>query len=76
MPIHQSTEVLAIEFYTDPQFAALVRRSTRTTETWRRRGGGPPFIRLGRRVLYRKTDVELWLRQNTFRHRAEELASQ
>jgi hypothetical protein len=31
---------------------------------------------LGRRILYRKSDVELWLKQNTFRHRAEELASQ
>lgn len=76
MPIHQSKEVLADEFYTDPQFAALVQRSTRTTETWRRRGGGPPFVRLGRRILYRKRDVELWLQRNTFRHRAEELASQ
>jgi hypothetical protein len=76
MVTYESTEILADEFYTDPQFAALVQRSTRTTESWRRRGGGPPFIRLGRRILYRKSDVELWLKQNTFRHRAEELASQ
>ena len=45
----------------------------RTTVRWRRDGEGPPFIRVGpRRVLYRRSDVETWLRARTFDHRAAE----
>lgn len=28
------------------------------------RGGGPPFVRLGRRVFYRPEDVQEWLVSN------------
>lgn len=39
----------------------LARRwgvSTRCLERWRARGGGPAFMLLGRRVIYRLSDVE------------------
>lgn len=61
------------EFLTDPQLAKLVKTSTRTTETWRRNGNGPPFIRLGRRILYRRCDVEAWLAAQSFNSLAHEL---
>lgn len=32
-----------------------------TLETMCSRGGGPPFMKAGRRVLYRVADVETWL---------------
>jgi hypothetical protein len=32
-----------------------------TLETMCSRGGGPPFLKAGRRVLYRLVDVEMWL---------------
>jgi predicted DNA-binding transcriptional regulator AlpA len=35
------------------------------------RGGGPPFIKLGRRVYYWRDDVEKWLSQRT-RHGARQ----
>jgi len=36
--------------------------SARSLEAWRRRGYGPPFIRVTRRTLrYRWQDVERWL---------------
>lgn len=35
--------------------------SPKTLETLRTRGGGPPFLKLGRRVVYRKTDLDTWL---------------
>lgn len=35
--------------------------SPKTLETMRSRGGGPPYVKLGRRVLYRKRDLEEWL---------------
>jgi len=28
-------------------------------------GGGPPYIKLARRCLYRPDDVEAWLRERT-----------
>ncbi len=31
-----------------------------TLATWRSRGGGPPFIRVGRQPLYRVADVEAY----------------
>jgi Helix-turn-helix domain len=49
----------------------------RTAQRWRATGGGPPFVRLGRRrVVYRVADVERWLAERTFAHRAEELVRQ
>jgi excisionase family DNA binding protein len=71
-----SGDAVAVKFLTVDQIAALLQRSHRTLETWRRNGNGPPFIRIGRRVLYRGTDIERWLCQNTFNHRADELARQ
>lgn len=49
----------------------------RTAQRWRQSGEGPPYIRLGRRrVLYRRQDVENWLRERTYRHRADEFTRQ
>lgn len=49
----------------------------RTAQRWRATGGGPPFVRLGRRrVVYRVADVERWLAERTFAHRADELVRQ
>lgn len=33
----------------------------KTLQAWRCRGGGPPFIRVGRLVRYRPQDVEAWI---------------
>jgi predicted DNA-binding transcriptional regulator AlpA len=35
--------------------------SPATLETLRTRGGGPPFVKLGRRVVYRREDLDAWL---------------
>ena len=32
--------------------------SPRTLENWRWRGEGPPFVKIGRKVVYRLVDVE------------------
>jgi hypothetical protein len=46
----------------------------RTAQRWRAAGGGPPFVRLGRRrVVYRIADVEAWLAERTYTSRADEL---
>jgi excisionase family DNA binding protein len=35
---------------------------SKTLEAWRSRGGGPPFVRVGRLVRYRSSAVESWIR--------------
>jgi predicted DNA-binding transcriptional regulator AlpA len=52
--------------YIDEQ--ELARRTTlsRTTlQTMRRKGGGPPFAKLGHRIVYRLADVERWIADRT-----------
>lgn len=41
--------------------AAVMRISARTLQGWRLRGGGPPYVKLGGRVLYRETDLLAWI---------------
>ena len=39
----------------------LISVSERTLERLRTSGGGPRFVRIGRRVAYRQCDLETWL---------------
>ena len=34
--------------------------SPRTLQRWRQDGKGPPFLKLGGRVMYRVSDIETW----------------
>jgi len=43
----------------------VVGVSPRTLEYWRTHGGGPRFVKLGRRVMYRRGDVRRWIDQQT-----------
>ena len=46
----------------------LARRTTlspRTLQLMRRNDSGPPFAKLGGRVVYRWTDVERWIAEHT-----------
>lgn len=43
--------------------ADLVRRPASTLAYWRHRGEGPPYAKVGKRVLYRREDVEAWLEE-------------
>jgi hypothetical protein len=40
--------------------AAYLQLSTRTLEAFRLRGGGPIYRKLGRRVVYRREDLDAW----------------
>lgn len=31
-----------------------------TLYAWRQRGVGPPSVRIGRRIMYRRTEIEAW----------------
>lgn len=43
------------------KLAELLDTSPVTVMRFRLHGGGPPFIRFGRNVKYRMSDVEQWL---------------
>lgn len=46
---------------TTTEAADLLRVGRRTLESWRLRGGGPPYHRVGGAVRYRLTTLEQWL---------------
>ena len=51
--------------------AARVRLSKPTLERLRLTGNGPPFVKLGRAVRYRATDVDDWLASRLVRSTSE-----
>lgn len=50
-----------MEYSTTAEVAAQLRRSPETVRYWRHIGYGPPSFKIGRRVLYRREDVQRWL---------------
>ena len=48
------------EYLTESELAELLKVSTKTVRTWRKEGTGPPALRFGRGVRYRRRDVEAW----------------
>jgi excisionase family DNA binding protein len=49
------------ELMTTKDLAEYVRRPLATIYQWNSRGIGPRYIRRGRTVLYRRSDVDKWL---------------
>lgn len=43
--------------------AAMIRTPPATLRFWRHKGTGPTSFKVGRRVMYRETDIEAWLAQ-------------
>ena len=50
---------------TEIQAADLLRLSSRTLQAWRTQRRGPSFVRAGRAIRYRRSDINTWLEQNT-----------
>jgi len=53
---------LSEDFWQEREFAAFVRKNIRTIRLWDQLRIGPPRIKIGKTVLYRKSAVEAWLR--------------
>jgi helix-turn-helix protein len=66
---HQNTDVAGTgdegdqKLLTITEAAAIVRAPIATLRYWRHLGTGPRSFRLGRRVLYRYTDLLSWINQ-------------
>uniref|UniRef100_A0A6H1ZDK5 Putative DNA binding, helix-turn-helix domain containing protein n=1 Tax=viral metagenome TaxID=1070528 RepID=A0A6H1ZDK5_9ZZZZ len=56
--------MLSQSYLTTKEAAAYIRLSKRTMEGFRCRGGGPLFIKAGRRCLYRQEDLDEWALAN------------
>lgn len=54
-----SADLLNVE-----EAAKRLRLSKSTLDKARREGAGPPFVRLGRRVLYTTHDLDAWIAAN------------
>jgi excisionase family DNA binding protein len=49
------------EYLTVVEVADLLRTPVSTLYNWRLTGDGPPAARVGRRLLYKRTDVHAWV---------------
>jgi hypothetical protein len=54
---HQA-EATKPDFFSEAELARRSGLSARTLQGWRQKGGGPPWIKVGRRVLYPRPDAE------------------
>lgn len=52
------------ELLTTDEAAALLLVAPKTLKNWRSLGSGPAYIKRGRRVAYRVTDLNDWLDAN------------
>ena len=41
---------------------------------WRRNGGGPQYVKFGRTVVYKLSDIEQWIREQTHRSTGDVVA--
>jgi predicted DNA-binding transcriptional regulator AlpA len=54
-----------------PETCDILRVHPTTLWRFRLQGGGPRFIRVGRRIFYRLSAIEQWLESETYSHSSE-----
>lgn len=59
------------ELLTDLEAAEVVDLSPKTLRKYRVEGVGPKFLKIGRKVRYRREHLESWLESRTFSNTAE-----
>lgn len=45
----------------EAEVAQWIRQNPRTLRLWRSLGTGPKWAKLGRRIVYRRSDVQAWI---------------
>ena len=60
-PVHASQHGSQPDLLTITEAAELLRAPVATLRYWRHLGTGPHSFRAGRRVLYRRDDVTVWI---------------
>jgi predicted DNA-binding transcriptional regulator AlpA len=61
MPINDHTT----ELLTQETLAAELKMKPQSLADWRHRGKGPDYVKLGQLVRYRRSDIDLWLDEQT-----------
>lgn len=56
----------------DDDADAIFRNTKVTRARWRRQGFGPKFIKIGRRIFYRRSTLDDWVRSNQVSSAAEQ----
>jgi excisionase family DNA binding protein len=56
-------EPVLSDYFTQKEAAAELKVTDRTLDRWQRLREGPPVTRLGRRILYRRSSLQAWLRK-------------
>ena len=64
-----------VRLLTQSETAKLLRLSERTLERLRLQGGGPLYVKAGRAVRYRETDLEAWIDARVVASTSEETGS-
>lgn len=59
------------EFLRTEEFSVLTTVAPETIRYWRHIGTGPPWFKLGRRVLYRREVVEAWIAEQESKAQAQ-----
>ncbi len=62
-------------FMTTKEAAAFMGLRSNTLEIWRLRGSGPQFVKFGRAVRYRLTDLESYIEAQTRQSTSQQKAS-
>jgi excisionase family DNA binding protein len=52
------------DLFEDHTLAEILNVPVATLANWRYQGRGPRFVKVGRHVRYRRSDVEAWLERN------------
>jgi hypothetical protein len=52
------------EFMTEGEFAKTIGKTTRTLRDWRKKRAGPPFVKLGREILYHREAFVAYLKSH------------
>ena len=63
LPLHREAEEEEAVVWDTDEAAAYMRISPRTLVSWRSRGMGPTYVKVGRRVVYLQRDIVAWLYQ-------------
>ena len=66
-----SHEINPHALYPPETAGEILLRPATTLANWRYRGGGPRFVKTGRRVLYRGQDLLNYLDQHTYSNTRE-----
>ena len=54
---------MTIELLSEKQAAKSLTVGAKCMQAWRTRGGGPAYVKIGRLVRYRQSDLDAWLEE-------------